>query len=305
VLSENVEIAHNLFWNNGLDSTDHSSIYAWAESVNIHDNVFSQDVMSRGPTAVTYPAPLSGDYTGPYVACEIHGARTRFINNEIHNYWQGLYIASNYTALVHDVVISGNHFYVNQSSMEFFRESHCETAIADVVIDSNMVHISGDTAVSTNPKIGIGVRASYGANRVNVTNNRLYSADTGGAIGIAINNLQTGTSLTNVLISNNSIDNFSLGIAHLGGGGAAVIDRVYIKGNIISDLVDSTLYRIAIGVSITGATGLGSVEITNNTFARLTSFPATGYGIYVGGVIEKLIVEGNIYLGYQDKEAGH
>ena len=305
VLSENVEIAHNVFWNNGLDSSDHSSIYAWAESVDIHDNLFVQDVMSRGSMAVMYPAPLSNKYTGPYVACEIHGAKTRFINNTIHNYWQGLYIACNYTSPVYEVLVSRNQFYVNQSAMEFFRESSHEKEIADVVIVGNTIYISGDVAVPTNPKVGIGVRASYGADRVTVTNNRLYSADTNGAIGIAINNLQAGTSLTNILIANNSIDTFSLGIVHLGGGKAAVIDAVYIKGNTISDLVDSTLYRIAIGISVRGVASLGLVEITNNTFAQLTAFPATSYGIYLDGAIERLIVEGNVYSGYQERDAGY
>jgi hypothetical protein len=300
VLSKNIEIAHNRFWNSGLDATDHSTIYAYADDVTIHHNTFTQDVMSRLSNTVTYPAPLSGDYTGPNAAVEVHGSRQRVTNNDVHNYYMGIYVSDNYTSVSRDIVIADNHFLCNFSGLELFRESTDEDGMSDVSIHGNTIRLTNDlakTADQSLPKVAIGIRASYGAERISVTGNRLYSLDTNGAIGILFNNLAAGTALRDLLISANGINGFSVGVGCTGGGGAAVIDGIGIKGNQITDLVASTLYTIPLGIAVTGNAGMGLIEITHNSIANITTAPATSYGVYLANAIGTLVCEGNQYKG--------
>jgi hypothetical protein len=298
-LGSNVEIAHNYFWNNGLDSTDHSSIYAWCEDVNIHDNYFLQDVMSVMGTAVAYPAPLSGNYTGPNTACEIHGARQKFVNNNVVNYYRGIYIADNLTTISSEIVVADNTFYCNFAGMETWVESAAEHGVCDVVVEGNIIVLTNDTRYTddaTSGKIGISVCPSYGAtSRVSVIGNRIYSADTYGAIGIKFNCLEAGTALRDLVIEANSINGFSYGVGCTGGG-SGTISGIHIKNNVITDQDDSTKYADPIGVFVHGSATTGLVEVKDNTVANILTSPSPSYAVYMDNAFAAVICKGN--LGY-------
>src|SRR5262249_5348355 len=65
-----------LFNNNGMDTDDHSSIYAWADDVLIDGNTFTADSMTSAGNAGA----------GPRVAFEVHGANHRVVHNKVRNY---------------------------------------------------------------------------------------------------------------------------------------------------------------------------------------------------------------------------
>jgi hypothetical protein len=271
VLGSNIEIAGNIFYNNGIDSNDHSTIYSWADNVDIHDNTFSFPTMSTGQG-------------GPVVACELHGARNFFRGNDVYNYVQGLWIAGNYTSLSYNQIISDNSFVVSTMSMGIFVETSTEPGVQRIQIDNNSIWITDDNHVVGQQKNAIGLNPSYGAVDINVTNNYIYTTDTYASRGIYGICLASGKSLTNVYISDNQIVNFPVGV-QFGGtiGVAGTTGNVFIEDNLIYVKKDTTHPTYTIGIYVDGINGfyrLCNNHITAGTYTDIY------YGIYLPSTLQ-------------------
>lgn len=77
------------------------------------------------------------------VAYEVHGASTRFVNNNVLNLYQGVWVASNDTSAVKDIIIQGNAFGpLRGVGVDFYRMKASERPVTKVIINSNTFHFS-------------------------------------------------------------------------------------------------------------------------------------------------------------------
>lgn len=276
ILGNNIEIAGNVFYNNGLDTDDHSSIYAWAENVDMHDNTFYA------------PSPSSG-VQGPRVACELHGARNYFCNNDVYNYYQGLWICGNSTNLSYHQVIANNSFVVSTIAMGLFVESATEPGIEEIIIDSNEIVITNDFPVAGKYKIAVGLNPSYGARNVIFSNNIVRSLDTYGAIGLWTYCLAPGRLIQDVQISNNIFFGFSNNIG-IGRGLDGRTDNVVVSNNNIYNIQPTTLTpTFTQGITL-DSDQHGTVRISDNSVLS-TAYYAVLFS--ATGECEHLYVDGN------------
>lgn len=171
VLGNRWKLIGNNFYNVGLDTDDHSSVFAWATDVEMLGNTFDN------------PAQYNGTlHNGGYVAVEIHGSRTRFIDNAIRNYRQGLWVSSNLTeASVSGTVIANNYGEVSLTFVDFYSANldipswvPYESVLHNTSIVGNNVLITNG-AVEEQIKAGFKVAAVNGPNRVIIANNTVRS----------------------------------------------------------------------------------------------------------------------------------
>ncbi len=298
-LGQNWSITNCLFKNNGLDTDDHSSVFAWAEDVVCDGNTFTADTM--------FPNGISGN-SGSFVAYEVHGANQRFVNNFISNYWQGMWVASNITSPANNIIISNNTFSpVKWYAIDFYRTSATETDISRVLIDGNTVLIDDTTLTGVVPtfKAAFQIASFRRIQNVQITNN--FCSKTGATIpsvGILItpqgnaNNDHRG-----IIIRDNAFSNFGSGIAtfinSVNGMGPLEISNNYIRN--CSDAPGYTTPQgVSIGLSGVAplATAYEALFISNNTFIDDRAVKQMDFGIRLDQVtVTNLNVQRQKYLG--------
>ena len=301
-MSNNVEVAHNTFYNNGINTVDHSTIYGWGNNVNIHDNSFDMPLMSMG-----FQLDANG-YTGPQVAAELHGNYNLFINNHVKNYKQGLWLGSNYTETAQKQIVANNTFYVSYSAMGL--ASSGESGVygnEDILIANNNIEITCDLeAYLVGLGIacrGISIEPQYGSiNRVQVMGNIIQSARTVAppSYGIAIRNMVLGTVLSGVSIGENFIAGSQYGIAIEDSNGT--LNALVIQGNRIQNLikisgsVNYPMYLRIIGSPSKTPAVLNDVTLSGNSMVY-TGGNSTSVGVYLTQHIGSMIEEGNTFYG--------
>lgn len=274
-LGFNVEIAGCVFYNNGLDTNDHSSVYTWGENTDIHDNTF-------------YASSPSSGTQGPRVACELHGARNNFNNNDVYNYYQGLFVAQNGTNLSYNMNISSNSFVCSTYGVVLFDEGG-GPGLQKITISNNTIWITSEFPVVGQKKIAIALNASYGTSQLIVSGNYINNTDTYDAMGIWAYSLLAGSVISNVLIANNELSGFATNIA-IGRGVDGRTDNIVVCDNLIVNVTPNTTAPVFTnGISIS-ATGHGYIKIINNTILS-TAY----YGVYFDplAVCEYLYMDGN------------
>ena len=140
-LGGNWRIGDCEFRDNGLDSPDHSSIFAYFTDSFIVNNVFDNANPFNDALQV-----------GGLVACELHGSDLLFAGNEVKNYYQGVWVSSNETeAKTRGIKLLGNSFNVSQTSVDFYSRNIGsagatvnEGFIYDTVVAHNFIHITDD-----------------------------------------------------------------------------------------------------------------------------------------------------------------
>lgn len=301
VLGFNVEISGNIFYNNGLDTNDHSTIYAWAENVDIHDNTFYFPTMSSGQN-------------GPRVACEFHGSRNNFHDNDVYNYFGGVYIAGNLTNLSYHQSVTNNNFVVCNFAVQSFMEIPTEPGCAFINVTGNRIWITNDNASAS--KVAIGINPSRGkVDNVNVTNNVIYSSDTNISTGVSVYSIAT-SAISNILVSGNNIQGVTQGVK-VGIAGGLACDNVAVKDNLIKVTTTTGTPTLAFGVYLPGP--VGTVAIEGNTFSgtansfvyadstltatTLRLLNNTGAGTFTNGInlttnsaVTNLAMEGNDFV---------
>ena len=159
------QVHFNRFRNGGLDTNDHSAIYAWARDVSAVGNDFENDVQF-GPT-------------GGLVAFEVHGSATHFTGNRICNFFQGMWIDGNYTEPVKGVIIEGNRFLkMGAFGILYFGVSSDIAPVTQTNISNNVIEFDNLPQPGIDRKIGIGTTGNYSQVDGLISGNRIASSGT-------------------------------------------------------------------------------------------------------------------------------
>jgi hypothetical protein len=299
-LGSNWSITNCLFKNNGLDTDDHSSIFAWANNVVCENNTFTADTM--------FPNGVVGN-SGTFVAYEVHGANQRFTNNLVSNYWQGMWVASNLTSDADNVVIANNTFSpVKWYAIDFFRSSATESVISKVLIEGNTVGLD-DTVPPTGAvptfKAAFQIASFYQIRDVQITNNICSKiGSTVPSVGILLSPQNNANNAhRNIVIRDNYLTGFGTGVATFinatNGMGPVEISNNYFL-NCSNATGYTTPQGVAIGLSGVAplATAYESLFISNNTFIDDRSVKQMDFGIRLDQVtVTNLNVQRQKYVG--------
>ena len=156
------------FRDNGLDSSDHSSLYAWFTDSTISGNVFSN----------SSPIDLL-NHVGGLVACELHGDNLKFQGNIINNYYQGIWVASNATGVrTEGFTISGNIARVSKTFVDFYSRNIgsagatvLETFLYNTVITGNNITLTDEANPDETVRGVFTVGCPRGVRGVKIANN--------------------------------------------------------------------------------------------------------------------------------------
>ncbi|MHC8403585.1 phage tail fiber domain-containing protein [Pseudomonas sp. TMB3-21] len=257
-LGNNIEIAYNIFQDNGLDCNDHSSIYMWANNVKVHHNLFTNSVMSSG-------------VQGPLAAAELHGSQNWFHHNTVNNYLWGVYVAGNFSGISRGQFVHDNEFFVAQKAVIFFNETIAEPGMADINIHDNHVWLTDDFRhLGGEPKRAFDLTPSQGnVDGVKVHGNTLLCTDLYGAIAIHIGVLAIGRSIKNVSVTNNETKGFATPI-QFGTTGGGSVEGLSIDSNQLLD-IKPNITAPTFTIAIYGKAANGSVKISNNKGQGVTS----------------------------------
>lgn len=253
-------IARCTFRNNGLDVDDHSSVYAWSEETSVTDCVFENDT----------PYRTTGK-TGAQTACELHAARSRFVNNSVRNYYRACYVANNRTNDADEIVVANNTCGPLQGSgIALFNDS------TTLVVRNADIHGNTFTLDDTTFPGVPGRKLCFDFSPAGACR----------AIQI-VDNLCTklGTSIPSGFFQMVASDTASQ--KH---------DQVYLKGNVVVGVSTGIEFKT------TATNGLGYVEITGNTLLNVTpSGGDAGVGVSLGFVgsataVDCLVLKGNNFI---------
>jgi len=283
VLGSGWRILDNTFSNNGIDSDDHSTVFGWANNVVVERNTFT----SSTPVGVSYftGAP---SVSGPHVAYEVHGSNTTFNLNNVHNYYQGLWLADNLTSQVVHTAVQHNKFDSVFMGASVWYQSAAEKGIDDVLIDDNDFYFDDSTELS-NPKAdhkaAIVLGSFYGISDVVIRNNRARKTGSTIASSFAI---VIGPTIADqitraITISNNNGTGLSNGVTIAAHNGR--LADIAAVDNDWNDLTPAGIHSRASGyfVRSLGASGGSISGLTLGGGSVTDSRSHTNYGIYIQG----------------------
>lgn len=159
-LGRNWRISDCAFVNGGLDTPDHSAIFAWA-----------QDVVCQ---RCTFTNTIAKTQTGGNVAFEVHGSRQKFINNSVTNYYQGVWIDGNETeAVSSDITVSNNVLDKISGFGIMFYGEHAHVSKVEIV--GNDISFDDSVYPGVDLKIGIGCLSPLAQSNVVVRSNTVTS----------------------------------------------------------------------------------------------------------------------------------
>ncbi|PCG09102.1 hypothetical protein COA17_09425 [Sphingomonas ginsenosidimutans] len=148
------------FEENGHDTDDHSSIFAWAEEVAINSCRF---VNAR---------PFDG--TGVNTAIEVHGARQRITRSTFVNMMRGIWVANNFSAPTVDTLVADNDFRPVFYGVDFFHDRPSAREVVDTRIERNRFAFD-DTAIARlsrlDLKAAVQIASEYAQRKIAVTGN--------------------------------------------------------------------------------------------------------------------------------------
>ncbi|RAV19394.1 glycosyl hydrolase family 28-related protein [Paenibacillus contaminans] len=281
--SRNVEISFCKFYNNGIDSSDHSSVYMWGDNINVHDCVFDHPTVSTG-------------LAGPVVAAELHGSENLFNNNIVNNYAQGLWITGNQKTPSRGITVTGNSFTVSWFGVGLFSIAPIDLGTSDLLIANNRIHIVDGQILNPFmgfPKTAVFLNMTSGAgDRMTVTGNQLYCTDRSSNIAVLVSSAAEG-SLYDTMISGNLINGFCRGIC-IGLGALGSVHNTTVKSNVICNMQPAASVPETVAIHVSGTQG--GVTLTSNDIGGGTG--TTHQGIYLGDLgtpatLDYLHMEGN------------
>ena len=256
-LGQRWRILHCNFFNNGIDTDDHSTVYGWATSVTIDDCTFTNDTMDG-----------TVGNTGMTVATEIHGASFDFTNNRLSNCYRGLWIDGNTTADVANIFVANNTIGPCKAFGVDFAGGAL-SQVRDVDVDGNSF-IFQDDNITSPPQAAINMLAQYAPRDVRITNNTALK--TGLTVPAAFVQIGPGTIVgsypTGITIEGNTMRGFYSGIG-LAGNTSNGLGVIRVANNVIlNPLKPGGSYVNPTGIGYSGSLmlGLGS---TNTRVASL------------------------------------
>lgn len=282
VLSDNIEIAHCRFYNNGLDAEDHSSVYAYGTNIKVHHNFFDHPTQSQG-------------IEGPVVACELHGSGNSFTDNTVRNYVQGLWITGGDGYAVLGVRVARNNINVLWLGIGTWTVSPENWGLTDVQIRGNHIVIAPDAITSwriTSPKCAAKLVSNAGfVQRVDFAGNLCETTDTTGNYGVLVTaDSAANTSVSNAIVKANIIDGFSIGVL-VGSSGGPTYGTVVNDNVITSCRKSATAPDYPIGIQVLGTHG--KLTLRGNSVGLGSEDPYTG--ISLSGSATDLDMDGNSF----------
>jgi hypothetical protein len=281
-------IKNCLFDNNGLDSSDHSSVYAYADDVLIDGNTFTADSMAGS--------------TGGQVAYEMHGTNQRFVHNTVKNFYQGAWVSSNITSAAGHGLIANNKFYVSDYGIGFYRETPPETAINDISIIGNYFEIT-DNFTAAQLKSAISIASTYAVSNILISDNYAIKSgmdESSSFVGISTQSTALQEQ-KNIKITGNYVKGFTFGIYMTTSTNG--IGEVTIIKNDFVDLRRNATFSTNACIHVERLAGSEYIErliIDNNHFIETSN--NTDYGInLVNAYINNLYIGTNTYMGMHTK----
>lgn len=291
-VSLNIKVLDCKFYNNGLDTSDHSTIYMWADNAWIDKCYFQQ------------PSGLST--TGRnWVASELHGSNNWFTNNRVLGYYRGCWCASNYYSAVLGQHVVGNNITCWGVGVGIYRQVNSSlTSLADIFIDGNDFQIYYDAGAS-------GVRGAvvsvvdYSVSRMFIRNNHVQ-ASAGAAVyqveAFVFGCSTSGQALSHVEISDNSVEGCTAGVyarVNTGEGGLDFFSEhhnyYYAMGLTDPTVSTFTSYGSVFYQVGTGST-IGRVSSLSNKYFAQSGVTFTN-GVFIGGTITEVYSDGHDFSG--------
>lgn len=294
-LGTNWSITNCFFKNNGLDTNDHSSVFAWANDVVCSNNIFTADTM--------FPNGITGN-SGTFVAYEVHGANQRFVDNLVENYWQGMWVASNLTSDADNIVIANNTFSpINFAAIDFFRFSAAESLIKKVLIDGNTIGLDDTvppTGVLPTLKTGVQIAPFYGISDVQISNNIASKIGTNKAsafVNVVSQAAAANQAHSDIVIKNNYANGYTFGVA-LTTSAINGMGPVEITGNNFVNCLPATSFAFSQGIAVSGTTSAyKNLFIGTNSFIDNQAVPTQSFGIRLDALVTNLNVKPQNYQG--------
>ena len=236
VLGRGWKLLKNEFYNNGLDTDDHSSVFGWANDVDVISNTFNNPAMYSNATR-----------TGGLVCYEVHGSNTKIIGNTFENYYQALWLSINLTDTTKNITVCGNAAKVSGCFSDFYSANigtgpAPDQAIQGVNIFGNVIDITSD-AVGDQIKVFFKIAARQQPSMVNIYGNVCRSFETVkntvlATIAVLPDQLAAADFIN---IHNNTAAGINAGlIVYFGGTGAALnINSVSFENNKLGNLIPS------------------------------------------------------------------
>lgn len=282
-LGQDWRVANCRFLDNGMDTDDHSSIFAYAEQVQTSGCTFA-NVTPFGPVGVN-------------TAYEVHGSKQTISNCTFQNMIRGIWVANNYSSVTSDTVIRGNIFRTLFYGIDFFNDREEAKPITKTWISGN-TFLFDDNIVRSIPalnfKAAVQVASEFPQQNIHISENEVRKSGhavtsaflvvTGGASGSKPHDALTATGNRG---SGLTFGSFVRTVAQRG------IGRLTIMRNRWSELSPSTAMAIAAGDAVehTGtlqpieslSLGGGSVQ-ANGDQSSVKPF-------YINALIHHLIIE--------------
>ena len=283
LVSKNITISDNVFYENGLDTWDHTSIFMTGTDVNVNNNLF-------------YQANIRQDIAvSSNLAMEMHGNYHKFSNNIVYNYRSGVLIGgSNNT-------VSNNTIRVFGTGVHGWRQLSTTIAVTNVTITGNHITIFDHDVNSLAWSAGVDVDLVYSASNIMIANNQITKEGyVYWSYGIRLVCSGSGETLTDVVVSNNKIAGVSYGItsSELIGGGT--LNRIYISGNTISSIANDTAAIVANATGVylyTDTTPTGYIFVNNNLIDN-SLLPSEGaFGVVVSPGYANVFTSENKTIG--------
>lgn len=269
------------FRENGLDTDDHSSVFAYADQVTVSQCQFANAA----------PYGRVGVNTG----YEVHGSDQRIIRSRFDNALRGIWVANNYASTTRGTVIENNDFSTLFYGVDFFHDRASARPVRETTIRGNRFRFD-DRRIASAPRLdmkaAVQVASEFAQQDIIITGNTVVKSGhavtsaflvvTGGAQGALRHDAITA--------SDNSGSGLTFG-TFLRTTPTAGFGRLTLVRNRWSDLAPSSLMQIAAGDAVerTGA----SQPIASLTLGGGTAQPAAGRGagvreVFINTTIERL-----------------
>lgn len=165
-------LRNSQFFENGLDTVDHSCVYGWAQDVTVDNCMFQNSV------------PFSN--VGMVAAYEVHGANTKFINNTVRNAYRGIWVAENNTDESSGILVAHNRFDgIRSAGIELFGQSSSAPPAKRVLIADNIISLNADTHPE-GLKAGIQIASYYGQRDITIRGNRIQGTQGVASAGVVV-----------------------------------------------------------------------------------------------------------------------
>lgn len=254
-VGKGLRITNCLFENNGLNTSDHSSVYTWSTDVTVAGNTFRN----------FWDADRK---RGGLCAMEIHGSRTSFYDNRISGYSQAVWVSINYTeAIVQDINIFGNTMDFFATGIGFYSANlPVEQGKGSVIMGVNIYGNSMNAMegkVDESYRVFLSVAAGKQPYNVKFHNNNCRSFST--TKDVALASIVTGQfqlrKADKIIITDNSADNITTGLlVYLVNSPQAGVGRVEFANNDLGYLQESKGVLTKADVHVYGNPVVGKID---------------------------------------------